>query len=172
MNESSSLPLFRPLSSPTTHTPSLSTPPSTTDPALRCWQGMDPAILVAISSLCTLHALGIVSIPMQHDAPTSPATLCGTSIHVAMLNLEISVSLLQAVQMSGLALMVDHARLQQLRQKKFITRRLNALSNIKCEPTPRTRESDVRRSVSRVEPLLPCTSSTDFTSHFWMNELR
>ncbi|KAI9455321.1 hypothetical protein BJY52DRAFT_1280367 [Lactarius psammicola] len=67
-------------------------------------------VQLPVSSLPTLHALGIVPVPTQSvsaDAPTPPAVLRGTSANGAMLNLEINVSLLQAAQMSGLALMLN-----------------------------------------------------------------
>jgi hypothetical protein len=57
-----------------------------------------------------LHALGIVPIPTESvsaDGPRPPAVLCGTSANGAMLNLEINVSLLQAAEVSGLALMLN-----------------------------------------------------------------
>ncbi|KAH9083376.1 hypothetical protein EDB83DRAFT_2328949 [Lactarius deliciosus] len=67
-------------------------------------------VQLPVSSLPTLHALGIVPVPTQSvsaDAATPPAVLRGTSANGAMLNLEINVSLLQAVQMNGLALMLN-----------------------------------------------------------------
>ncbi|KAF8271529.1 hypothetical protein EI94DRAFT_1720335 [Lactarius quietus] len=67
-------------------------------------------VQLPVSWLPTLHALGIVPVPTQSisaDAPTPPAVLRGTSANGAMLNLEINVSLLQAAQMSGLALMLN-----------------------------------------------------------------
>ncbi|KAH9171997.1 hypothetical protein EDB89DRAFT_1968482 [Lactarius sanguifluus] len=67
-------------------------------------------VQLPVSSLPTLHALGIVPVPTQSvsaDAPTPPAVLRGTSANGAMLNLEINVSLLQAAQMSGLARMLN-----------------------------------------------------------------
>ncbi|KAI0250362.1 hypothetical protein BJV78DRAFT_592492 [Lactifluus subvellereus] len=67
-------------------------------------------VQLPVSSLPTLHALGIVPVPTQSlstNAPTPPAVLRGTSANGAMLNLEINVSLLQAAQMSGLALVLN-----------------------------------------------------------------
>jgi len=67
-------------------------------------------VQLPVSWLPTLHALGIVPVPTQSvsaDSPTPPAVLRGTSANGAMLNLEINVSLLQAAQMSGLALMLN-----------------------------------------------------------------
>jgi len=67
-------------------------------------------VQLPVSSLPTLHALGIVPVPPQPvlaNAPTPPAILRGTSANGAMLNLEINVSLLQAAQMSGLALVLN-----------------------------------------------------------------
>ncbi|KAN0109262.1 Glioma tumor suppressor candidate region domain containing protein [Russula decolorans] len=67
-------------------------------------------VQLPVSSLPTLHALGIVPVPPQSlsaNSPTPPAVLRGTSANGAMLNLEINVSLLQAAQMSGLALVLN-----------------------------------------------------------------
>ncbi|KAH9030350.1 hypothetical protein EDB85DRAFT_1440808 [Lactarius pseudohatsudake] len=67
-------------------------------------------VQLPVSSLPTLYALGIVPVPTQSvsvDAPTPPAVLRGTSANGAMLNLEINISLLQASQVSGLALMLN-----------------------------------------------------------------
>jgi hypothetical protein len=67
-------------------------------------------VQLPVSSLPTLHALGIVPVPQQSlspNSPTPPAVLRGTSANGAMLNLEINVSLLQAAQMSGLALVLN-----------------------------------------------------------------
>ncbi|KAH9985997.1 hypothetical protein BJV74DRAFT_845843 [Russula compacta] len=67
-------------------------------------------VQLPLSSLPTLHALGIVPVPPQSlsaNTPTPPAVLRGTSANGAMLNLEINVSLLQAAQMSGLALVLN-----------------------------------------------------------------
>lgn len=67
-------------------------------------------VQLPVSSLPTLHALGIVPVPPQPlsaNSPTPPAVLRGTSANGAMLNLEINVSLLQAAQMSGLALVLN-----------------------------------------------------------------
>ncbi|KAN0128753.1 Glioma tumor suppressor candidate region domain containing protein [Lactarius tabidus] len=101
----------------TTPTPSSSTPTSNTAaPASKAspagTSNVSSAIPVQlpVSWLPTLHALGIVPVPTQSvsaDAPTPPAVLRGTSANGDMLNLEINVSLLQAAQMSGLALMLN-----------------------------------------------------------------
>lgn len=67
-------------------------------------------VQLPVSSLPTLHALGIVPVPPQSlsaNSPTPPAVLRGTSANGAMLNLEINVPLLQAAQMSGLALVLN-----------------------------------------------------------------
>jgi hypothetical protein len=67
-------------------------------------------VQLPVSSLPTLHALGIVPVPPQTlltNGPPPPAILRGTSSNGAMLNLEINVSLLQAAQMSGLALVLN-----------------------------------------------------------------
>ncbi|KAH8982177.1 hypothetical protein EDB86DRAFT_3086376 [Lactarius hatsudake] len=67
-------------------------------------------VQLPVSLLPTLHALGIVPVPTQSvpvGAPPPPAVLRGTSANGAMLNLEINVSLLQATQTSGLALMIN-----------------------------------------------------------------
>ncbi|KAI9437723.1 hypothetical protein H4582DRAFT_2151288 [Lactarius indigo] len=101
----------------TTPAPSLSMPATitappepTTSPAGTSNVSSAIPVQLPVSSLPTLHALGIVPVPTQSvsaDAPTPPAVLRGTSANGAMLNLEINVSLLQAAQMSGLALMLN-----------------------------------------------------------------
>ncbi|KAI0301001.1 hypothetical protein B0F90DRAFT_1720831 [Multifurca ochricompacta] len=95
--------------------PSASSPISPSTPAsapIASGSGVSSAIPVQlpVSSLPTLHALGIVPVPTQSlsaDSPTPPAVLRGTSANGTMLNLEINVSLLQAAQMSGLALVLN-----------------------------------------------------------------
>ncbi|KAI0000361.1 hypothetical protein BJV77DRAFT_973468 [Russula vinacea] len=67
-------------------------------------------VQLPVASLPTLHALGIVPVPPQSlsaNTPTPPAVLRGTSANGAMLHLEINLSLLQAAQMSGLALVLN-----------------------------------------------------------------
>jgi hypothetical protein len=93
--------------SPLTHASDTSIPVPTSSAS-----GTSSAIPVQlpVSSLPTLHALGIVPVPPQSlsaNSPTPPAVLRGTSANGAMLNLEINVSLLQAAQMSGLALVLN-----------------------------------------------------------------
>ncbi|KAH9017054.1 hypothetical protein EDB85DRAFT_2017500 [Lactarius pseudohatsudake] len=94
----------------TTPAPSLSMPATSASPAGTSNVSSAIPVQLPVSSLPTLHALGIVPVPTQSvsaDAPTPPAVLRGTSANGAMLNLEINVSLLQAAQMSGLALMLN-----------------------------------------------------------------
>ena len=67
-------------------------------------------VQLPVSSLPTLHALGIVPVPPQSlsaSTPTPQAVLRGTSADGATLHLEINLSLLQAAQMSGLALVLN-----------------------------------------------------------------
>ncbi|KAI0058088.1 hypothetical protein BV25DRAFT_1313731 [Artomyces pyxidatus] len=69
-------------------------------------------VQLPVSSLPTLHALGIVPVPASSlstssDQPPPPAVLRGASADGSMLSLEINVSLLQAAQMSGLALVLN-----------------------------------------------------------------
>ncbi|KAJ7188166.1 hypothetical protein C8R46DRAFT_1053874 [Mycena filopes] len=67
-------------------------------------------VQLPVSSLPALHALGIHPVSATTLAPGAaqpPAILRGSSPDGALLNLEINVSLLQAVQMSGLALVLN-----------------------------------------------------------------
>ena len=96
-----------------------STPTTTTSPSTPASSAQAPApapvstsipVQLPLTSLPTLHALGIVPVPIQSltaKSPTPPAVLRGTSANGAMLSLEINVSLLQAAQMSGLALVLN-----------------------------------------------------------------
>ncbi|THH20423.1 hypothetical protein EW146_g947 [Bondarzewia mesenterica] len=69
-------------------------------------------VQLPVSSLPTLHALGIFPVPANSAAQTPdgqppPAILRSSSANGTQLNLEINVSLLQAAQMSGLALVLN-----------------------------------------------------------------
>jgi hypothetical protein len=98
-------------------TPTMTTSPSTPASSAQAPAPTTPApmstsipVQLPLTSLPTLHALGIVPVPIQSltaKSPTPPAVLRGTSANGAMLSLEINVSLLQAAQMSGLALVLN-----------------------------------------------------------------
>jgi len=101
-----------PPSTPTTTSPLTPAPDTPASAPATSASAMSTAIPVQlpVSSLSTLHALGIVPVPPQalsSNATPPSAILRGTSSNGAMLNLEINVSLLQAAQMSGLALVLN-----------------------------------------------------------------
>lgn len=99
-----------PTSSSSTPTSSTAAPAPKASPAGPSNVSNAIPVQLPVSWLPTLHALGIVPVSTQSvsaDAPTPPAVLRGTSANGDMLNLEINVSLLQAAQMSGLALMLN-----------------------------------------------------------------
>jgi hypothetical protein len=68
-------------------------------------------VQLPVTSLGALATLGIVPIPAASlpppDQPQPPAVLKGSTNNGTMLSLEINVSLLQPVQMSGLATMLN-----------------------------------------------------------------
>ncbi|KAI9507431.1 hypothetical protein F5148DRAFT_981427 [Russula earlei] len=117
------IPADRPLSAATTSASGPSSTPTTASPLTpvsdtsvltptTSVSAISTAIPVQlpVSSLPTLHALGIVPVTPQTlspNAPTPPAVVRSTSANGTMLNLEINVSLLQAAQMSGLALVLN-----------------------------------------------------------------
>lgn len=101
----------------TTHYPVVTTPvtvpatgtntPSQTSEAL----SKPVSLSLPISSLPALHALGIMpvsslSVPPPGQ-PQPQAILKGTTANGTMLNLDINVGLLQATQVSGLALIIN-----------------------------------------------------------------
>ncbi|KAI0267138.1 hypothetical protein BC834DRAFT_969159 [Gloeopeniophorella convolvens] len=96
-----------PATSPATSTPS--TPASATTASTSAISGAIP-VQLPLASMPTLHALGIIPVMAQSltpETPTPPAVIRGASANGAMLHLEINVSLLQAAQMSGLALLLN-----------------------------------------------------------------
>lgn len=67
-------------------------------------------VQLPVASLPALHALGIIPVPagsLPTDGPQPPAVLRGSTSNGSMLSLEINVSLLQPVQMSGLATVLN-----------------------------------------------------------------
>ena len=95
-------PAYTPAHSPPTPAPAAPLPQIT---------GAIP-VQLPVSSLPTLHALGIIPVPANSlsQVPAGqppPAILRGSSANGTQLNLEINVSLLQAAQMSGLALVLN-----------------------------------------------------------------
>ncbi|KAJ7703131.1 hypothetical protein B0H17DRAFT_922683 [Mycena rosella] len=73
-------------------------------------------VQLPVSSLPALHALGIQPVAATSLAPGAaqpPAVLRGSSADGTMLSLEINVSLLQAAQMSGLAIVLNSLMAQQ-----------------------------------------------------------
>ncbi|KAJ7096256.1 hypothetical protein C8R44DRAFT_812548 [Mycena epipterygia] len=73
-------------------------------------------VQLPVSSLPALHALGIQPVAATSLAPGAaqpPAVLRGSSANGTMLNLEINVSLLQAAQMSGLAIVLNSLMARQ-----------------------------------------------------------
>lgn len=68
-------------------------------------------VQLPVASLPALHALGIIPVPAgslpPDGQPQPPAVLRGSSANGTMLSLEINVSLLQSVQMSGLAIVLN-----------------------------------------------------------------
>ncbi|KAJ6586987.1 hypothetical protein DFH09DRAFT_1274629 [Mycena vulgaris] len=73
-------------------------------------------VQLPVSSLPALHALGIQPVAATSLAPGGaqpPAVLRGSSADGTMLSLEINVSLLQAAQMSGLAIVLNSLMARQ-----------------------------------------------------------
>jgi hypothetical protein len=68
-------------------------------------------VQLPVASLPALHALGIIPVPIASlppdGNPQPPAVLRGSTSNGSMLSLEINVSLLQPVQMSGLATVLN-----------------------------------------------------------------
>jgi hypothetical protein len=67
-------------------------------------------VQLPVASLPALHALGIIPVPiasLPSDGQQPPAVLRGSTSNGSMLSLEINVSLLQPVQMSGLATVLN-----------------------------------------------------------------
>jgi hypothetical protein len=90
-------------SSPTPTTPSASYTPYLPSGAI--------PVQLPVASLPALHALGIIPVPIaslpSDGQPQPPAVLRGSTSNGSMLSLEINVSLLQPVQMSGLATVLN-----------------------------------------------------------------
>lgn len=101
-----------PIQTSTTSTFSVSTPhpaPAASRPPVQS-SGAIP-VQLPVASLPALHALGIVPVPATSlppdGQPQPPAVLRGSTSNGTMLSLEIDVSLLQAAQMSGLAMVLN-----------------------------------------------------------------
>jgi hypothetical protein len=94
--------------SPTSPFAASSTTPSTYTPYVP--SGAIP-VQLPVASLPALHALGIIPVPIASlppdGHPQPPAVLRGSTSNGSMLSLEINVSLLQPVQMSGLATVLN-----------------------------------------------------------------
>lgn len=91
------------------HAPAPAPPPPVAVPYT---PGAAIPVQLPISSLPALHALGIIPVAVSSLPPPSsqqplPPILRSSSANGTMLNLEINVSLLQAAQMNGLALVLN-----------------------------------------------------------------
>lgn len=93
-------------------TPTFTASPATPSPSYTPYvpSGAIP-VQLPVASLPALHALGIIPVPIaslpSDGHPQPPAVLRGSTSNGSMLSLEINVSLLQPVQMSGLATVLN-----------------------------------------------------------------
>jgi len=92
--------------------PTFAGPPTTPSTAYTPYvpSGAIP-VQLPVASLPALHALGIIPVPIASlppdGHPQPPAVLRGSTSNGTLLSLEINVSLLQPVQMSGLATVLN-----------------------------------------------------------------
>lgn len=94
-----------------TTSPQTQTPPTTFTTTTSEALSKPVALSLPVSSLPALHALGIMpvsslSVPPPGQ-PQPQAVLKGTTANGTMLSLEVNISLLQATQVSGLALIIN-----------------------------------------------------------------
>jgi hypothetical protein len=105
-------PIVTPITAPG-NTPSTSTQTPSTTPTTTTSDALSKPVSLSlpISSLPALHALGIMpvsslSVPPPGQ-PQPQAVLKGTTANGTMLSLEVNIGLLQATQVSGLALIIN-----------------------------------------------------------------